>query len=214
MATNENQLYIMYLEDYRKNRYTSKLRPYIGSRKDFMDFAQRLAQDEDAAIRFHETIEGIDLYEINPDVVHTMAGQEIPVMTPMTELARTYLELTDPEWTHPFSDTSMYDMRCDYCEMEVVLGETSDKLLLGVRGRLDNVCASVLDMELSHLTCSDGFPGVCTSSGSTNRMHLFTVACKFDLNQKELALQAMQYPEFFDLDEVFADALQRLRFFL
>ena len=194
MTEKNDPMYLIQLEDYSKERFSSALRTYAGSRQDLMDFAQHLANNPDTAVRYHETIEGIDLYDLNPGLIHTMAGQEIPVMTPAIELARRHLDIGPRNWFHELENASEYYLYCTDCQMDCLLLETPREILEFARLDMTDVAAVVLDLEISDWDCDDCFPGVCTQDGLVKHMRLYTQINRYPLTTKELRLKDFEAP--------------------
>lgn len=204
---------IIQLEDYREPRFTSKLRPYIGSLEDMKVFAERLAEDPNASVRYHETIEAIDSYEINPDGSHTMAGQEIPILTPAQTLDWDEFQLGyEDQWLYePVGNPGYapYYMICKDAELEMTLVRVGDELWLCARGTVYGMHRKLFGRDIYDETGVCGFPGICKQEPGLVEQLLYTVVSTYSVDEMDTAIHDLDTCNYIDLGIVFADVHPR-----
>lgn len=97
---NENVTLELKLEDYTQPRHMSAIRPYYGTKDDINDLMDRLKSIDGANVRYEETIDAVEFYELDENTVHVVAGQALPVLKPVNEMVRVSAQLGSRYWKY------------------------------------------------------------------------------------------------------------------
>lgn len=188
----EKQFYKIYLEDYSFPRYASVVKPYYGTEDEVYDFISNLEKDEWTKKRYREIIEAAYAYETDGDpyqTVATIAGQILPVATPVEEIGRFETTLTNHSWIYTDYYGKVFPCRADSIDVCQVLLRTDRGYERCAKVKLTgfSVCYhSAGWIELCRST--KGFPGVVTFDGKHHIMNL--MVCMDGYGFDELASAA------------------------
>ena len=100
---NNKQYYEINLEDYSFPRYASAVKSYFGTMDDIINLMVRLADNDWTRIRYQETIDAAEYYDLDPEITPPVAGQVMPILTPVQEICRFETQLTDQDWYYTAS---------------------------------------------------------------------------------------------------------------
>lgn len=157
----ENQMYCIYLEDYAYPRSHSKLRAYIGTKTEIRVLMAHLSADAHTALRYGETIAAVDCHDINPDVIHHMAGQEMKVLEPVQVLFDRKFKMQDFSWIHNGHTNSKIPAKVSSLEVYQMLVQLGNQLIRCARLNFEDfaVCVPGIGWVLPQSRIL-GFPGM------------------------------------------------------
>ena len=140
----KEQLYGVTLRDYSLPRYVEAVKLHLGTRKDFLDLADRLEGFDELNPYFRDLRNGILTYPNNPDARLTVGGTQYPVMIPMTEICRREVTLTDHMWIHkPQYSRNAYLMKAKSIWLTYILAEYEGRLFRAYKASFDCLAASM-----------------------------------------------------------------------
>lgn len=117
---NREEIFEICLEDYTQPRYKSAIRTYYGTEDEIHDLMDRLTNSATgAAVRYNETIEAVEYYDLDNELTHTVAGQTLPVLKPVEELCRYEGQLSEKYWNYTTYDgvtIPCYASKLDICQ--------------------------------------------------------------------------------------------------
>lgn len=158
----KEELYGVMLEDYALPRYVAGSKLHLGTRRDFLNLAQRLEGFEKLNPYFDNLLTGIRAYPSNPDVRHSVDGNPYPVMTPVKEICRHEITLSNHMWIHKAKYSSnAYLMKAKSIWITYVLVEYKGSLVRAYKASFD--CLAVSMPGIGWLCLANdmrSFPGV------------------------------------------------------
>ena len=117
----DNPILKIQLEDYGLPRYSSISRSYYGTKQDIHRLMFRLAANNWTRTRYAEMIEAVDSYNLDPDIVHNVAGSEYPILTPLNKIHSKNFSLHDLSWNCIGHSGAVYPARTESVQVEQVL---------------------------------------------------------------------------------------------
>lgn len=138
MGQEKKQLYGLVLEDYSSPRYNPRAKLYVGTMQELLDFTEAL--EKESVPQYKYLITAIRSYASNPGATHTVCGVEYPILTPVKEIGRKEINLTDHIWIHKTELRACeYLMHADSIWSSHVLVEYESQLILCSKASFDQL---------------------------------------------------------------------------
>ena len=186
--TNREQIYEICLEDYTQPRYKSDIRSYYGTQDDMIGLSDRLKTIEGANIRYEETIESVEYYDVNHDAIHAVAGQVMPVLKPVAEVVRISAHLEGQCWKYTTHDGAVfpcYASQIDACQ-SLISTDTGYERCLKVT--FHNLAISFPGAGwVSFRRNFKGFPGMVVTDGDKVSLALFVSQAHYEPDEYDVA---------------------------
>lgn len=187
---NREEIFEICLEDYTQPRYKSAIRTYYGTEDEIHNLMDRLANSATgAAVRYAETIEAVEYYDLDNEITHTVAGQTLPVLKPVEEICRCKNKITNQYWNYYTYEGSV--VRCYASEIDVY-----QSLIATASGYERCVKASFAGLCVYHHgvgwvnPCNHfkGFPGMVTFDGERATAALFASQMHYEPDELDDAM--------------------------
>ena len=170
---NNKQFYEINLEDYSFPRHASAVKSYYGTMDDIINLMVHLADNDWTRTRYQEAIDAAEFYDLDNEIIHTVAGQVLPILTPVEEVARFETQLTNRSWYYTAYNGATYPCWAEHLDVCQTLIRTGDGYLRCLR-------ASVSGLNICHHgtgwttpgSAIKGFPGAVTWDGEHHTMNL------------------------------------------
>jgi len=159
---NHNEtMYRIDLEDYACPRFVSKPKAYLGTRDEIMDLMAHLSANSYSAMRYAQTIEAVDRYDMDPEGIHIVAGQERPVLTPVEVLVKQNAVYEKAAWMHHCASKAEISAKASRLEVEQLLALSGDQLIRCAKFRFQDLAVCMPALGWIRLRGNfRGFPGV------------------------------------------------------
>lgn len=187
---NREEIYEICLEDYTKPRYTSAIQTYYGTEDEIRNLMERLRNSTNgAAVRYNETIEAVEYYDLDNELTHTVAGQTLPILKPVEEVCRVETQINNQYWNYQTYEGSI--IRCYASRVDV-----SQCLIATDSGYERCVKASFAGLGVHHHgvgwvnPCNHfkGFPGMIVFDGERATATLFASQMHYDPEELDVAM--------------------------
>jgi len=202
------QMYRIYLEDYSLPRSISAVKPYYGTMNDIINLMVELSDNPGTNMRYKESIEAVEYYDLNNDVTHVMAGQVLRVLMPVQEVRRFETQLEDLSWRYTSTEGIEYPCwasRADICR---VLLKTDTGYDLCLKAKLEGVTTCLQNIGWINLNgIIKGFPGTVHWDGTYYTMNLFVLQKHFNFDEIEMATADMVNMNHIDLSVIMEDII-------
>lgn len=160
-------IYRIDLEDYACPRFVSKPKAYLGTKEEIMNLMSHLSANSYSAMRYAQTIEAVDRYDLDPDATHFVSGQERPVLTPvevLVEQSTVYVNIT---WMHNCASKADISAKASRLEVEQLLALAGEQLIRCAKFRFRDLAVCMPALGWVRLRGNfRGFPGVMKYSDS------------------------------------------------
>lgn len=168
------QLYEIRLEDYTFPRYASAIKSYYGTREDIDRLINHLNNNPNTCVRYRETIEAVESYDGTNVPVHNVAGQILPILTPVQEVSRFETQLTDQHWFYLAHGDKVYPCKADTLDICQILVHTDSDYVRCLRAQASNLRICYQGLGWIHPNALiKGFPGIITLRDKQHTMNLF-----------------------------------------
>lgn len=205
---NNKQYYEINLEDYSFPRYASAVKSYYGTMDDVINLMVRLADNDWTRIRYQETIDAAEYYDLDPEITHTVAGQVLPILTPVEEIARFETKLTNRSWYYTAYNGVVYPCwaeNLDVCQTLIRAGDGYRRCLRASVSGL-NVCHHSIGWA-NPTDVIKGFPGMVSWDGEHHTMNMFVPQAHYDFEAQDQAIADVVNVSTVDLSAIMADIL-------
>lgn len=167
-------IYRIDLEDYSWPRFASRTKAYLGNREEIMELMSHLSADPYCSIRYAETIEAVDRYDLEPEATHFVAGQERQVLTVVEPLVHEILVYDNADWLHNCDSQAKIRARADRMTVEQVLVLSGEQLIRCGKFNFEGlqICLPGVGWICPN-SVMRGFPGVmeCTPDGFRSKLY-------------------------------------------
>lgn len=204
-----NNLFRIQLEDYSSPRCTHAMSDYYGTLEDMNSLKNYLKSMEGTKIRYGETINALEYFDLDEEITHRVAGKEVRLLTPSTLYGQFDTVLTDHYFEYrggldPYSPSyPCYVSRAEVSQVLVGMGAGYARCikakLFGLKIRLHGTGWSVVPIK--------GFPGIVTWDGESYCTNLFIVGGCYLHDDFNGAAAATANPETIDLSCVVENIL-------
>lgn len=181
---NDKQLYEICLEDYRYPRYASAIKSYYGTMDDMVNLMVRLADNDWTRTRYRETIDAAEYYDLDNEITHTVAGQTLPILTPVQEVCRFGTKINDQLWNYTVFSGAVfpcYAIEADVCQI-LIRTETGYERCLRAEISGLSICAHGTGWTNPN-SLIKGFPGMVTWDGERHVLNLFVSQAHYELDE-------------------------------
>lgn len=204
----KDQIFELALEDYSCPRYMPAIKSYYGSMSDIIEFMIRLEDNPATNSRYKETLDAAEFYDLDNEQTHMVAGQSLPIFTPVKEISRLETAQQDVEWKYKAYNGTMYPCQASDIVMRQSLIETESGYELCVQANITGlqVCYPGIGWICPNSTIK-GFPGMVTFNDNTHYMALSVSQTHYDYEEYELAVVAAMNPRSVDLATLVADII-------
>lgn len=205
---NNKQYYEINLEDYSFPRHASAVKSYYGTMDDIIDLMVHLADNDWTRTRYQETIDAAEYYDLDPEITHTVAGQVLPILTPVQEICRFETQLTDQRWNYMTFSGAVYPCyaaNVDACQTLIRTESGYERCLKAVISGL-----SICHHGTGWTTPSNvikGFPGVVIWDGEHHCLNLFVSQAHYEFDELDMATTDVVDVSTIDLSAIMADIL-------
>lgn len=172
---NNKKFYRIRLEDYSQPRHTDAVRSYYGEMDDMIAFANGLDTNPGTSKRYHQIIDGIEFYDLDLDITHTVAGHEYRLLDPVVPLAYHELYLENQRWVNENSNGILYPMSADIVWVARMLFRHEDGTIVLCMGAIfENLRIGYQNSGWCKVPDkADGFPGTVTCSDGRHYLNFF-----------------------------------------
>lgn len=204
----KDQIFELNLEDYSCPRYLPAIKYYYGTMDEIIDFMVRLEDNPDTCSRYKEMLDAAERYTLDNVPTHTVAGQALPIFTPVQEISRLETIRKDARWEYKTHNGTSYACRAPKIEICQTLVETKSGYELCVQ-------ANITGLQIRYpgigWLCPNGnikgFPGMVTFSNNTHHMALAVSQFNYNLDEYDLAMADAMDPHSVNLSCLVADIL-------
>ena len=205
---NSEKMYELVLEDYSFPRYASAVKPYYGTMDDIINLMVRLADNDWTRTRYQETIDAAEYYVLDDEITHTVAGQVLPVLTPVQEVYRFETQLHNLRWNYTAFGGAVYP--CWATEIDVC-----QSLICTERGYERCIRASISGLNICYHSTGwttpggviKGFPGIVTWDEQCHKLNLFVSQAHYEFNELATATADVVDVNTINLAAIMADIL-------
>lgn len=186
----KEEIFEICLEDYTKPRYTSAIQTYYGTEDEIRGLMERLRNSTNgAAVRYNETIEAVEYYDLDNELTHTVAGQTLPILKPVKVICRIETQINNQYWNYQTYEGSI--IRCYASHVDA-----SQCLIATDSGYERCVKASFTGLAVHHHgagwvnPCNNfkGFPGMVIFDGERATATLFASQMHYDPEELDVAM--------------------------
>ena len=206
---NKEKMYEIVLEDYSFPRHASALKSYYGTIEDMINLMVRLADNDWTRTRYQETIDAAEYYDLDDQITHTVAGQVLPVLTPVQEVCRFETHLSNQRWDYVAFSGAVYP--CWAFEVDVC-----QSLIRTESGYERCLKATISGLSICHHGTGwttpgsqiKGFPGIVTCDGDEHHtMNLFVSQYHYEFDELAMATADVVDVSRINLTAIMADIL-------
>lgn len=202
------EIYEIKLEDYRFPRFASAVKSYYGTMDDIINLMVHLADNDWTRTRYQETIDAAEFYDLDPEITHTVAGQVLPILTPVEEVARFETQLTNRSWYYTAYNGVVYPCWAERLDVCQTLIRTESGYQRCLRATVSGL--SVCHHAIGWANPSDvikGFPGAVSWDGANHTMNLAVPLGHYSFEEQNQAFADVVDVESIDLSAIMADIL-------
>lgn len=158
---NDETIYRIDLEDYAYPRFAGRVKAYFGTKAEIMELMSYLSANAHSAMRYAQTIEAVDRYDLDPEMTHTVAGQEKKVLTPVQVLIHKTACYGNAQWLHKGCSGAQIPAKAEQLEVEQMLLRCGEELIRCGKFRMQGlaICAPGFGWVRPGAELR-GFPGV------------------------------------------------------
>lgn len=206
--TKKNQIFELNLEDYSMPRYMSIIKPYYGTMSEIIDMMIRLEDNEHTATRYKETLDAADYYDLDNELTHTVAGQTLPIFTPVKELSSLETTRHSVSWEYKTLNGTLYPCKAAEIALRQSLIQTPTGYEVCLRANIIGlqICYPGIGWILPNYAIK-GFPGMVTFADNIHSMSLAVSQAHYEFCEYEWAMAEAMDPNAADLSRLVADIL-------
>lgn len=205
---NNEKIYEITLEDYSFPRYASAVKSYYGTMEDIINQMVRLSDNDWTRTRYQETIDAAEYYDLDDQITHTVAGQVLPILTPVQEVCRFETKLSNQRWEYMSYNGAVYPCwanEVDVCQSLIRTESGYERCLKATISGL-NICHHGTGwITIGNLI--KGFPGVVTWDGEHHNLNLFVSQAHYEFDELDTATSDVVDVSTIDLSAIMADIL-------
>lgn len=170
------QFYKMQLEDYSIPEFLPCPKTYYGTLEQIEAVIKQLAANPATATKYASTIQAFDDFKNgNVEAVHTIMGQTMRLLTPVTCIHETGILEQDVQW---YFSNGVYSHRvhADFVDLHQVLLVDGDLFVRVVRPCYEGIrYEDPYEGWTSMPACHYGFPGIYATAPGWHYMRLYVV---------------------------------------
>ncbi|MBO5785421.1 MAG: hypothetical protein J6R05_05070 [Bacteroidaceae bacterium] len=191
----KDQIFELKLEDYSYPRRMSAVKSYYGTMDEIIELMIRMEDDPHVCARYKETLDAAEFYDLDNEVTHTVAGQTLPVFTPVREISCLETSFPYKEWTYKGYNGALYPCYATNVDVRQSLIQTATGYELCIQANITDlrVCYTGVGWVCPNVVMK-GFPGMVTYGDNTHRMALATSQKHYDFDELELAMADAMNP--------------------
>lgn len=126
---NDETVYRIDLEDYAYPRFAGRVKAYFGTKEEIMELMSSLSANAHSAMRYAQTIEAVDRYDLDSEMTHVVAGQERPVLTPVQVLIDKTQCYENTQWLHNGCSGAKIAAKAERLEVRQLLLRCGDQVI-------------------------------------------------------------------------------------
>ena len=194
---NEKTMYRFRLEDYAAPICDPQPFSYFATMDEIAQWATDIANDETLNKRYGYLLAGLDEYDLDPDVTHWVSGQEVRILEPMKELARSEATASKCVWGYDptSSERILYCVGADSTDVEQVLLQDSVGLYRCIKASFENLQVRVERVGWMKVEDVDfGAPKMIEHTGNICAMRMYICAQTYALGSYDKAVKDMHHP--------------------
>lgn len=208
---NKESLYVIWLEDYHLPRFAAVPKPYLGTRAEIEEFVSELAQIPWACDRYWGMINLINScrdWDVC-DITHTVAGQQVRLLTKVKECFRMAGCLEEAAWDYKVFTGNSFPMTAECIEVEQVLVQWEDgRYVRCVKASFQNLMLRCAGIGWCRLEDNGrGFPCVYEHVDDKYIPRLHTAQRVYEADQREQAIADMWNMDKVNLSTVCEDIM-------
>lgn len=204
----KEQIFELKLEDYSKPRYMSAIKSYYGTMAEIDALMDRLSKDPTCSTRYRETVEAVEYYDLDDELTHTVAGQILPILTPVREISRAEAHLDSYSWDYAAFDGTIYPCRYDTVKAVQSVIETETGYAHCVRADIFGLQIHYPSIGWVNITTPvHGFPKMVTYANGVHSMSLAVSQEHYNPDELQNAMSMIIYPFNVDPSLLVADIL-------
>lgn len=206
---NREEIFEIRLEDYTQPRYMSATRSYYGTEAEIHDLMDRLRYSTTgAAVRYGETIEAVEYYDLDNELTHTVAGQTLPILKPVDEICSFEAQLSEKYWNYTTYDgvtIPCYASKLDICQCLIATDSGYERCV-----KADVTGFYIYHHVIGWVSISrqiKGFPGMVMFDGEKATVTLYATQWHYGPDELEEAKADTVDPDQVNLSVIVADIL-------
>ena len=204
----KDQIFELKLEDYTKPRYMSATKSYYGTKAEIDALMERLYEDPACRTRYQETMEAVEFYGLDNELTHNVAGQTLPILTPVREISRAEAHLDSYSWNHTAFDGTVYP--CRYSEIKAI-----QSVIETPTGYEHCIQGDIIGLQVHYpgigwvnpTTPVHGFPKMVTYSNGVHSMSLAVSQEHYNPDELQSIMSMIIYPYNVDPSLLVADII-------
>ena len=175
---------------------------------DIINLMVHLSGNDWTRTRYQETIDAAEYYDLDPEITHTVAGQVLPILTPVEEVARFETQLTNRSWYYTAYNGVVYPCWAEHLDVCQTLIRTSDGYTRCLRASVSglNICHHAIGWANPNDVIK-GFPGAVTWDGTNRTMNLSVPLAHYEFDDQNQAFADVVDVASIDLSAIVADIL-------
>ena len=207
MTTVQN-IYQIQLENYNRPRYESALRSYYGDRDELAALMTRIENIQGAKDRYSETINAFDYYGLEDDMTHTIAGQEVPILSRVQEICSYHTTLHNQSWDFITHEGGKIPCCADKVDVTQMLIATETGYERCIRATFTGLLVYRHSAGwFNPGAFSKGFPGMVIWDGVCHTVSLYITQAFYDPEELEEAIEDTVDERMICLEVAVADIL-------
>ena len=204
----KDRIFELALEDYSCPRHQPFPKYYYGSMEAMIKLMLRMEDDGCVQLRYKETLDAAEYYDLDNEITHTVAGITVPIFTPVQEVFCLETSLYNKEWAYKAYNETLYPCKASEIELRQSLVQTDDGYELCVQA---NIIGLTICYPGIGWVCPNGlikgFPHMVTFDGTVHRMALATSQAHYMPDELERAMTDALNPNSANLALLVADIL-------
>lgn len=204
---NDIQTYCIHLEDYALPRYATASRCYYGTMDDMLSFANNLSKIDLPGTRYSDIIAGIEHYNTDPDMCHSVAGTKYTVLTPVEVICQNDFIFDDYTWLYFGHSGTALPMTATQANVSQILVHNKNEYHRCIKAKLKDVHCNYPTIGLIRPPFEQqGFPCmVQKTDDNIYTLQLYAMAQSYPFYKKDEALADMQNLDLVALSEASRD---------
>lgn len=204
----KDQIFELALEDYSCPRHLPFPKYYYGTMDSMIELMLRMENDGYVRLRYKETLDAAEYYDLDNEITHTVAGNTEPIFTPVQEISCLETTLYNKEWEYKAHNGTPYPCKASEIEVRQSLVQTGGGFELCVQANIIGlaICYPGIGWMCPNALIK-GFPHMVTFDENTHRMALATSQAHYQPNELDWAMADALNPNSVNLSLLVADIL-------
>ena len=185
----KDQIFELALEDYSCPRHMPAIKHYYGAMDEIIEFMIRLEDNEAWCVRYKETLDAAEFYDLDNDATHTVAGQTLPIFVPVKEISRLEATRQDARWEYKAYNGSHYPCYASKIDVCQSLISTDCGYERCIKASFTGLCVYHHGVGwVNPCNRFKGFPGMVIYDGERATVTLFTSQKHYEPEELDVAM--------------------------